>query len=133
MKHLFECSDCGKIIKDDKLKVRFPNIPNLVERIHPGEPVPFGECPKCGALAHQASAIPGKAAYVSIVDGKFEVTVDGRTRSFSKRKPSLLSDDVEEVRQFLVFSRAETVMCSSSVDFPEEYGMSVEKARELFP
>lgn len=31
-------------------------IPDLTQRIMPGEPVPSGECPDCGALCHEATA-----------------------------------------------------------------------------
>ena len=47
-----ECDNCGKVSEESELSHAFPNIPDLVERIAPGEPVPFGECPECGALMH---------------------------------------------------------------------------------
>ena len=47
-----ECGNCGKVSDEKELRHVFPDIPDLTERIAPGEPVPFGECPKCGALAH---------------------------------------------------------------------------------
>lgn len=31
-------------------------IPDLTQRISPGEAVPSGECPECGALCHEATA-----------------------------------------------------------------------------
>ena len=37
---------------ENELKCVFPDIPDLLERISPGEPVPLGECPECGALVH---------------------------------------------------------------------------------
>jgi DNA-directed RNA polymerase subunit M/transcription elongation factor TFIIS len=39
---------------EDELKCVFPDIPDLLQRISPGEPVPLGECPNCGALVHAA-------------------------------------------------------------------------------
>jgi len=124
---LFECSDCKREIEDKDFKVRFPNIPNLLERLSPGEPVPYGECPDCGALVHEAQAIPGKRAFLTIVDGKFQVTCP----FVPNREPDLTTDDPEEVRTFLRQARVESVSCSSSVDFPEEYGMDPKKVAQL--
>ena len=48
-----KCGNCEKIMHgEDELQHVFPNIPDLLERISPGEPVPIGECPDCGALVH---------------------------------------------------------------------------------
>jgi DNA-directed RNA polymerase subunit RPC12/RpoP len=46
----YECTNCGRV--DGPLKRVFPDIPDLLERIAPGEPVPEGECPHCGFLVH---------------------------------------------------------------------------------
>ncbi len=48
----FECGNCGKVWDAEELTRVFPDIPDLAERIAPGEPVPAGECPDCGALVH---------------------------------------------------------------------------------
>jgi len=49
------CGNCQKIMhSEDELKTVFPDIPDLLQRISPGEPVPLGECPECGALVHAA-------------------------------------------------------------------------------
>ena len=47
-----ECGNCGKVWDEEELTRVFPDIPDLTERIAPGEPVPAGECPDCGALVH---------------------------------------------------------------------------------
>ena len=47
-----ECGNCGKVADEEELAKVFPDIPDLTERIAPGEPVPLGECPACGALVH---------------------------------------------------------------------------------
>jgi len=47
-----ECDNCGRISDERDLARVFPDIPDMMERIAPGEPVPFGECPDCGALVH---------------------------------------------------------------------------------
>jgi hypothetical protein len=46
----YQCDNCEW--EGDILQVEFPNIPDLVGRIMPGEEVPAGECPVCGALAY---------------------------------------------------------------------------------
>lgn len=48
-----ECGNCGEVWDEEALKRVFPDIPDLTERIAPGEPVPAGECPECGALVHE--------------------------------------------------------------------------------
>ena len=40
---------------ETELKRVFPDIPDLLTRLSPGEPVPLGECPDCGALVHAAT------------------------------------------------------------------------------
>jgi endogenous inhibitor of DNA gyrase (YacG/DUF329 family) len=47
------CGNCQKTVhSEDELAHVFPDIPDLLQRISPGEPVPIGECPDCGALVH---------------------------------------------------------------------------------
>lgn len=40
------CQDCGLIVGEKALD----HIQGLTKRISPGEPVPSGQCPECGAL-----------------------------------------------------------------------------------
>jgi len=47
-----ECGNCGRVLAEAELTHVFPDIPDLTQRITPGEPVPAGECPECGALVH---------------------------------------------------------------------------------
>ena len=47
-----ECGNCGRVSDESELTHVFPDIPDLTQRIAPGERVPAGECPECGALAH---------------------------------------------------------------------------------
>ena len=48
-----KCGNCQKLIRsEEELKCVFPHIPDLLDRISPGELVPIGECPDCGALVH---------------------------------------------------------------------------------
>ena len=45
---LQECQNCGMRWAEDDLRV----VRNLTMRVLPGEPMPSGECPECGALCH---------------------------------------------------------------------------------
>jgi len=46
----FECQDCGTRFADESELV-WP-ISDLEERVLPGEIMPYGECPECGAVVH---------------------------------------------------------------------------------
>lgn len=41
-----QCQDCGLVVRNTNLKP----VKNLLQRVEPGEPMPSGECPECGAL-----------------------------------------------------------------------------------
>lgn len=43
-----ECQDCGEYCDQYDAK----EIQHIHDRVAPGEPMPWGECPKCGALLH---------------------------------------------------------------------------------
>jgi len=45
---MHECANCGKQWPLEKLK----EIKHLTERVAPGEIMPSGECPECGAVCH---------------------------------------------------------------------------------
>lgn len=48
-----ECDGCGKVYSSpEKLEKQFPDIPDLGQRVAPGERVPAGECNECGAVVH---------------------------------------------------------------------------------
>lgn len=44
----YACGNCEWLGGDDALN----DITDLSERVAPGEPMPAGECPECGALAY---------------------------------------------------------------------------------
>jgi len=44
------CKDCQKTWNEKELDNVFPGIPDLADRLEPGDQVPVGECPDCGAL-----------------------------------------------------------------------------------
>lgn len=58
-----ECNDCTWSGLELDLLVTLDEVPNLFERISPGETVPAGECPSCGALAAVAELRPEAHAY----------------------------------------------------------------------
>ena len=45
---LSACDDCGTIFPQSKLKP----VEDIGQRVAPGEPMPSGECPECGAVCH---------------------------------------------------------------------------------
>jgi hypothetical protein len=45
---LFECQNCGAVWPEHELL----EVKDVLERVAPGEPMPAGECPKCGAVCH---------------------------------------------------------------------------------
>ena len=48
-----KCDNCESVFfREEDLAHVYPDIPRLAERIAPGETVPAGECPNCGALVH---------------------------------------------------------------------------------
>ena len=51
------CQNCSWRGRLDQLGCQFEDIPDLKERIAPGEIVPAGECPQCGALAHLVDGV----------------------------------------------------------------------------
>lgn len=47
-----ECGNCGWTGSEEQLGCVLADVPHLAERLDPGQTVPSGECPKCGALAY---------------------------------------------------------------------------------
>jgi len=60
-----QCQGCGWIGEDDALASRYPDIERLGMRTSPGEIIPSGECPECGALCH---VVPMPKAKLNIFD-----------------------------------------------------------------
>jgi hypothetical protein len=48
-----QCQNCGKLVDDEELKP----IRRIFERVLPGEPMPSGECPECGALCQEVDDV----------------------------------------------------------------------------
>lgn len=57
------CNNCGRQWQVEKLK----SIDNLQQRVAPGEIVPTGECPECGALCHLEQ--PARTVIVNVYGG----------------------------------------------------------------
>lgn len=89
------CGNCQKIMQSEaELAHVFPDIPDLLERISPGEPVPIGECPDCGALVHTEEE---DSLFVCSVCG--ESVNEARLREhLEMHHPSAKDLDWEEVR-----------------------------------
>ena len=50
-----QCENCGhEVHQESELAHVYPDIPGILERLSPGERVPIGECPNCGALVHHS-------------------------------------------------------------------------------
>lgn len=48
------CDRCGESYCSERcLGAVFPDIPELLKRIEPGDIVPSGTCPACGALVYR--------------------------------------------------------------------------------
>ena len=94
-----ECGDCGRISDETEIVRVFPNIPDLTERIAPGEPVPFGECPDCGALVHEI-----KATFMCRLCGEV-VKADDLRAHLIEHSPNAEGLDWEDIRnQFTLLS-----------------------------
>lgn len=59
-----QCKFCGKVWIAAKLK----DIRYLDERVEPGEPMPSGECPRCGDLCHPVES-SRPAIFVAVKGG----------------------------------------------------------------
>lgn len=49
-----ECQNCQMVWADKVLK----DVRDLTQRVAPGEPMPSGECPSCGAVCHPVEGKP---------------------------------------------------------------------------
>ena len=58
MSSFIQCDNCGKRFRAGEIVVAFPCIPDLTERVSPGEVVPFGECNDCGCLFDYDFKVP---------------------------------------------------------------------------
>lgn len=49
----YECQNCGIRLDEDELNP----VKDISERVAPGEPIPAGECPDCGALCQDTNHV----------------------------------------------------------------------------
>jgi hypothetical protein len=76
---LYRCQNCEKEWLNSELKEI--DVKHLAERVAPGEPMPQGECPACGALCHlseNTNCLEGKRCPECLKADRFRVSV--RTR-----------------------------------------------------
>jgi predicted RNA-binding Zn-ribbon protein involved in translation (DUF1610 family) len=88
----FICPNCGRILhSENELAHPFPDIPDLLERISPGETVPYGECPNCGALVHADAEFQCKVCEVSVEESQLRAHLE-------THHPNASNLSAEEVR-----------------------------------
>ena len=61
------CQNCGKVWLDSQIKVVMADIEDFFSRVDPGEEIPSGECPECGALVHICKPADGLDARGRVV------------------------------------------------------------------
>ncbi len=66
---LCRCADCGCISRAEDLE----GIKHLSQRLVPGDDVPDGQCPECGALSYRVN-LP-ESLYVVVHDHEYGMTV----------------------------------------------------------
>ena len=68
-----KCGKCHRIFgASTELRSAFPAIPELFERIEPGDMVPFGECPSCGSLVWDKDTSSYVACNICGVEVEYE-------------------------------------------------------------
>src|SRR4029077_6424586 len=82
VEQLHECQNCGKKFTEDKLA---DYSGGFWERVSPGEIMPSGQCPSCGALCHPVVeeskkpyvliTVSGGTAYLAKNDGNIDVDI----------------------------------------------------------
>lgn len=73
----------------------FPDIPNILERIMPGDIVPHGECPNCKALV----SLKDEGPFVSCDICGDDVSIDNMRQHLALHNPNACNMDWKEVRE----------------------------------
>ena len=81
------CESCGVVM--DMQDVRA--IENLLQRVSPGEIVPYGQCPDCGCLCH--------LAYLSWPEKRCWLLVKRYTRLWNAVENGDLEEEFSELRE----------------------------------
>lgn len=55
---IHKCDNCG--LETVSLDRKWPDIPDIIERLEPGGIVPSGTCPECSALCYPMTDSPEK-------------------------------------------------------------------------
>lgn len=83
--NLAECQNCGEAWHIDHVK----EAQDLAQRVSPGEILPAGECPSCGALCHLWEAPKRKAANA---DPKNQTRAERARQALVRYKAELLGE-----------------------------------------
>ena len=88
-----ECQNCGSGWDEDEL---YP-LKHIHERVAPGEPMPSGECPECGAVCHPEEVLFNHAFSIGFeaISGSENpegVTEEELLKGLMKRISSLLHE-----------------------------------------
>ena len=121
-----ECGNCGKVLDEAELARVFPDIPDLTQRIAPGEQVPAGECPDFGALGHAirqtfmcrvcGEVVKDEALREHLIE--HNPNAEGMNWEDVRNQFCLLTAQDNEPRKVVVFVRggvAEVAYCSKGV------------------
>ena len=68
-----QCQNCERRFAEDEL---INPIPDLCQRVAPGEPMPSGECPACGAVCHPMPPPPPRKPYKLRVIGQYHCSAN---------------------------------------------------------
>lgn len=77
-----QCQNCDWAGPDEDLGRQLEDVPDLLSRVSPGEPMPTGECPRCGALCQP----------IEEDEYKFTITIQVTASSFEQAAEHALDD-----------------------------------------
>jgi len=96
---MFKCSNCQ--VKFDSLEDKaYPNISKLTERLLPGDVVPDGECPGCGAFVYSCENRAEKPIVIIRIEDGIVQTVDSNIDI-----EAILIDIDKDSEDYLITSR----------------------------
>lgn len=98
-----ECDDCGRLWPKGEFPGDLGSIENLFDRIDPGQEVPAGECPECGALCY----LQDEAA-----------TPEPPTRLFHSPLPWFFNDGISKGSAWYMQDKTGTEICQFDNDEP---------------
>jgi len=105
MKKTFECQNCGNIWYEGELTREFPDIPDLGQRVSPGERVPAGECNTCHAVVHEILGLFKSGQVVKFIVGEDQLIClndRGRLSQIGVVNDGNSMDECQEVDVFYI-------------------------------